>query len=274
MSTPAVATRSKPAALAAGAGGGFISGLLGGGGGSIMIPLMTGPMKMSQHVAHGTSLFVITVTAAVAAVAYSFNESISYSLVTALGAGAVVGAVFGARGASKVPALQLRQLFGIFLIAISLRILLWPHIDPLLQTSGWREGVAAGIIGLAGGVTSGALGIGGGSIFVPALVLVLGLGQHEAQGISLWVVVAASVSGSWTHYRIGTVDIEAARWIAPAALPGAAAGAVVAAFMAGRTLQVVFAVVLIAIGVQMLTTARQRMRRERKARLAMAPETA
>lgn len=274
MSTPAVASRSKPAALAAGAGGGFISGLLGGGGGSIMIPLMTGPMKMSQHLAHGTSLFVITVTAAVAAVAYSFNESISYSLVLALGAGAVVGAVLGAGGASKVPALQLRQLFGIFLIAISLRILLWPQIDPLLQTSGWKEEAAAGVIGLAGGVTSGALGVGGGSIFVPALVLGLGLGQHEAQGISLWVVVAASISGSWTHYRIGTVDVAAARWIAPAALPGAVAGAIVAASMGGRTLQVIFAVVLIVIGLQMLATARQRLRSERRARLALAAESA
>ncbi|MEO8538189.1 MAG: sulfite exporter TauE/SafE family protein [bacterium] len=274
MTNQSIHGRRREVAAAAGLGAGFISGLLGGGGGSVMIPLMTGPMKMPQHVAHGTSLVVITVTALVAAIAYSLNESLSYSLILALGAGATVGAYLGARGASKIPALQLRQLFGIFLIAISIRILFWQHIDPLIETHGWRETSAATAIGLVGGVTSGALGVGGGSIFVPALVLGLGVGQHEAQGISLWVVVAASISGGWTHYRIGTVDIEAARWIAPAALPGAIIGAVVAAFMGGRTLQVVFAAVLIAIGAQMLVTARRRLRRDRQDRIALAAESA
>ncbi len=273
MGSGSASTRKPSAAAAAGLGGGFISGLLGGGGGSIMIPLMTGPMKMTQHVAHGTSLVIITVTAAVAALAYSFSEPISCSLVAALGAGAVAGAVVGAKGASKVPALQLRQVFGLFLIAISLRILLWPRIDPVFAVSGWREEGIAAAIGLVGGVCSGALGVGGGSIFVPALVLGLGVGQHEAQGISLWVVVAASISGSLAHFRIGTVDMPAARWIAPAALPGAVAGAVVATFMGGRTLQVVFAVVLIAIGVQMLATARRRLRKERLSELTLAAET-
>ena len=39
------------------------------------------------------------------------------------------------------------------------------------------------------------------------IVLGLGTGQHEAQGISLWVVVVASVIGGFTHYRQGTVDL-------------------------------------------------------------------
>lgn len=272
MDSRRASSRSKPAAVTAGLGGGFISGLLGGGGGSVMIPLMTGPMRMPQHVAHGTSLVVITVTAAVAALAYSLHEPMSYSLVVALGAGAVAGAVIGAKGASKVPALQLRQIFGVFLIAISLRILLWSRIDPLFEVSGWQRESIAAAIGLAGGVCSGALGVGGGSIFVPALVLGLGVGQHEAQGISLWVVVAASISGSWAHFRIGTVDMAAARWIAPAALPGAVAGAIAAAFVGGRMLQVVFAVVLIAISLQMLATARRRLRRERIEQLTLAAE--
>ncbi len=260
-------------AAAAGLGGGFISGLLGGGGGSVMIPLMTGPLKMTQHMAHGTSLVVITVTAAVAATAYSLSGPISYSLAVALGIGATVGAVLGARAASKIPGLQLRQLFGLFLIAISVRMLLWESIEPVISASGWHEAAAGTSIGLLGGITSGALGVGGGSIFVPALVLGLGVGQHEAQGISLWVVVVASISGGWTHYRHGTVDTQAARWIAPAALPGAVAGAIAAAFMGGRTLQVVFSVVLIAIGTQMLASARRRLRSERLAKIRLAADS-
>ncbi|MCZ7578572.1 MAG: sulfite exporter TauE/SafE family protein [Dehalococcoidia bacterium] len=179
------ATAKRPNAAIAGvtgAAGGFLSGILGGGGGAIMVPLMTGPLKLRQHVAHGTSLVVIIVTAAVAAVAYAANESISGRLVAALLAGAVIGATLGARAAVRIPATRLRQVFGLFLITVSLRLLVVETIDPLLDISGVAEFLAAVAIGFAGGLASGALGVGGGAIFVPALVLVLGVGQHEAQG--------------------------------------------------------------------------------------------
>lgn len=261
-------------ASSAGFGGGFVSGLLGGGGGSILIPFMTGPMKLSQHVAHGTSLVVITSAATAAAVVYGFNEPLSGSLVAALGTGALAGAFLGARSAAHVPAMQLRQIFGLFLIAVAVRLLFWDSIEPLIDVHGWRELLAGAGLGLVGGAASGALGVGGGSIFVPGLVLGLGTGQHEAQGMSLWVVVIASVMGAWTHYRQGSVDVRAARWLAPAALPGALSGAIAAAFIGGRTLQMVFAFLLVAIGFQMLFTAQRRIRSERKERVAMAADVA
>jgi hypothetical protein len=253
-----------------GAAGGCLSGILGGGGGAIMVPLMTGPMKMRQHTAHGTSLVVIIVTAAVAATAYAVNEPISGRLVLALVVGAIIGATLGARAAMKVPAMRLRQIFGLFLITVSLRLLLVKTIDPALDVAGAAELAAGAAIGLVGGLASGALGVGGGAIFVPALVLILGVGQHEAQGISLWVIVGASVMGALTHYRQGTVDTAVAKWVAPFALPGAVAGAVAAGALSGRALQVVFAVVLSAIGAQMLVSASRRLRAERKASVELA----
>ena len=63
----ASATQPNPGVAGlTGAAGGFLSGILGGGGGAIMVPLMTGPLRMRQHTAHGTSLVVIVVTALVA----------------------------------------------------------------------------------------------------------------------------------------------------------------------------------------------------------------
>ena len=57
------------------------------------------------------------------------------------------------------------------------------------------------IIGLVAGLLSGFVGVGGGVIIVPALVLFLGLTQHEAQGTSLFVlmmpVVALAVLNYW-----------------------------------------------------------------------------
>ena len=43
--------------------------------------------------------------------------------------------------------------------------------------------------GLAAGVLSGAFGVGGGAILVPLLAVLLGLSQHEAQGVTLAVLL-------------------------------------------------------------------------------------
>ena len=45
------------------------------------------------------------------------------------------------------------------------------------------------LIGLLAGILSGFVGVGGGLIIVPALVYIMGLSQHEAQGTSLGVLL-------------------------------------------------------------------------------------
>ena len=45
------------------------------------------------------------------------------------------------------------------------------------------------IIGLSAGMLSGLIGVGGGIIIVPALVAFIGLTQHQAQGVSLMLML-------------------------------------------------------------------------------------
>ena len=251
---------NRPVLFATGVGGGLMSGLLGGGGGAIMIPLMTGVLKMRQHTAHGTSLVIIAFAALASAITYSFKSHVDLPLVGYLLAGSIGGAYLGARLAGHLDAMRLRQCLGLFLLLICARLLLLRHLDPLFGSSGTTEALAGAGIGLAGGLASGALGVGGGAIFVPAMVLLLGTEQHTAQGISLWVIVFSAVVGASTHYRQGTVDLVAARWIAPVAVPAGIAGSLVAAAMSQENLQTTFAIVLLLIGLQMLLTATLRLR--------------
>jgi uncharacterized membrane protein YfcA len=266
MSEAGPARRLSPLTpLFIGAGGGLLSGVVGGGGGAIMVPLMTGLMAMPQHTAHGTSLVIIVATALAAAITYAFDVPVDWSLVLALLAGSTAGAYLGAKASRHIPALRLRQLFGLFLVLVAVRLLFFRSIDPLLDAGGLQEIVAGGLIGLFGGLTSGALGVGGGAVFVPALVLLLGLGQHEAQGLSLWVVVWSALVGSITHYRLGTVDVGAARLIAPAAVPAGIAGALIATQLDTSQLQAVFAVILTLLGSQIALTSSQALVRQRRA---------
>ena len=63
--------------------------------------------------------------------------------------------------------------------------------------------VTALLIGLAGGTFGGLLGIGGGTLFVPALVLIMGLEQHTAQGISLVVIIPTAMSATAANLKRG-----------------------------------------------------------------------
>lgn len=45
------------------------------------------------------------------------------------------------------------------------------------------------LIGLFAGILSGFIGIGGGILIVPGLVFLLGLSQHQAQGVSLLLML-------------------------------------------------------------------------------------
>ena len=56
------------------------------------------------------------------------------------------------------------------------------------------------LIGLLAGVLSGFVGIGGGVVMVPALVMLLGYSQHQAQGTSLAVLVLPVVGlAAWNY---------------------------------------------------------------------------
>lgn len=63
------------------------------------------------------------------------------------------------------------------------------------------------LIGILAGVMSGFVGIGGGVIIVPALVYVMGLTQHEAQGTSLLLMLPPiGILAVMNYYKEGEVS--------------------------------------------------------------------
>ena len=66
------------------------------------------------------------------------------------------------------------------------------------------------ILGLCAGVLVGLLGIGGGVVLVPAMVHLLHMDQHAAQGTSLFVLLPPIGLGALLEYRKqGSVDLRA-----------------------------------------------------------------
>lgn len=113
----------RAAALAAGVGAGFVSGLLGVGGGIVMVPALVILLGFPQHRAHGTSLAAILPIAAVGAAGFALHGEIDYALAALLAAGAVVGAPLGVRLMSRVPERPLRGVFVAVALAAGVRLL-------------------------------------------------------------------------------------------------------------------------------------------------------
>jgi uncharacterized membrane protein YfcA len=110
--------------VATGAVAGLLAGFLGIGGGLILVPMMVGLLGATQHKAHGTSLAVIVPIAIISAAVYALRGDVNWTLVAAIGSASVIGVIVGARLMMKVPALRLRQLFGVYTIAIGILLLL------------------------------------------------------------------------------------------------------------------------------------------------------
>jgi uncharacterized membrane protein YfcA len=110
--------------IATGAIAGLIAGFLGIGGGILLVPMMVGLLGLTQHKAHGTSLAIIIPIAIISAIVYALFGHINWTLVAIIGSGSVIGVIIGAKLMMKVPAHRLRQLFGIYTIAIATLLLL------------------------------------------------------------------------------------------------------------------------------------------------------
>jgi uncharacterized membrane protein YfcA len=221
--------RDRVRGLLAGAAAGTAGGLFGVGGGLLLVPILTGRFRLSQHAAHGTSLAVIGATALVAVVVYGAHGNVAWTTAAIAAIGSLAGAPLGARWATRVSARGLTRSFAVFLALVALR-LFWEAPDPSAPLP-MSPAATIGFdlaLGFATGVLAGFMGIGGGALVVPACTLVFGMTQQTAQGTSLAMILVTAPAGAIEHSRNGNVV-----WaLVPTLAVGAALGAPTSAWLA------------------------------------------
>jgi hypothetical protein len=119
------------------------------------------------------------------------------------------------------------------------------------------EVVAAILVGLLAGALGGLFGVGGGIIFVPALVLLFGLGQLEAEATSLLAIIPVVLAGTWRQHLYGNVRWRAALVIGVVAVAGVELGVLTAKSLPEETLQRLFGLLLLAVAAQLVWRARR-----------------
>ncbi len=108
-------------------------------------------------------------------------------------------------------------------------------------------------VGLISGVLSGLIGVGGGIIIVPALILILGYSQAQAQGTSLGLLLLpVGILAVFNYYKKGYIDIKVVLIMSAAFILGGWLGSKVALSIPQAALKKVFAVILVGIAAKML----------------------
>jgi uncharacterized membrane protein YfcA len=108
------------------------------------------------------------------------------------------------------------------------------------------------LIGLVAGGIAATLGVGGGVVFVPALAIIAGFGQHLAEGTSLAVILPTAAIAAWTHARAGRIEWPIAVRVGVLGVVGGVVGAQLALTLDEMVLRRLFAALLVVVAVRML----------------------
>jgi uncharacterized membrane protein YfcA len=100
-------------------------------------------------------------------------------------------------------------------------------------------------IGFAAGMASGLLGIGGGLLFVPGLVLLLGLSQLRGEATSLLAIIPVAIVGVWRQQSYGNVRLRDGLLIGVLSPIGVLGGVALANAVSDKVLSYLFAAMLL-----------------------------
>ncbi len=211
---------------------GFLTGLFGVGGGFMLTPLLTVVFGVPYNIAIGSDLSYTIGAGSSGMSRHMRLGNFEPRTMFLLAGGAMIGAVLGGTLNASVKEglgdywynVIMNSLFVMMLTltawvigrnkaphrsgkSVLQRLPLPPRIN--LPRAGLTDVSASGIclIGLTIGVLQGMMGIGGGVLYMPLLVLVVGLTPHQAIGTSLGVVVFGSVAGAIIYGLRGDVNL-------------------------------------------------------------------
>ena len=253
---------------------GILTGMFGVGGGFLITPLLRVAFGIPYPLAIGSGLCYMVGASSSGAARHARLRNVEPRSMLVLAATSMVGAVLGAmlnrftnQGLGEPNyTLTMHALFILLLLATAAligaggaakqsaksmlqRLRLPPYVDlpgaELPQVS--VPGLCA--VGLAIGVVKGMMGVGGGVLFVPLLILMVGLSPHQAVGTSLGVVLFSSAAGAAQYGLDGNVNMWIVMALMLSSVFGVQFGAWICQRLHARRLRRYFAVLVLAVAV-------------------------
>jgi len=254
---------------------GFLGALTGLGGGVVIVPVLCLLFRIDLHYAIGASLVSVIATSSGAAAAYVREGFSNIRIGMFLEVATTMGALLGAYLVAKVSAGWIGVIFGGVLLYsawASLRRRADHPQQPRPNALGTRlnlrgsypvgggrresyvaDRVPAGFgIMLIAGTLSGLLGIGSGAVKVLAMDQAMRLPFKVSTTTSNFMIGVTAAASAGVYLSRGYIVPELAMPVMLGVLGGSLAGSRVLVFARVKTLRVVFALVIVALGVEMI----------------------
>ena len=254
---------------------GFLGALTGLGGGVVLIPLLTLAFHVDMRYAIGASLISVIATSSGAAAAYVREGYSNVRIGMFLEIATTLGALFGALLASRVPTRALAIVFGLVLIysAWISRSKLHDHAsvptedpwsDKLKMSGTYPEAdgtlnaykvthIPGGFATMLGaGMLSGLLGIGSGAVKVLAMDRIMRIPFKVSTTTSNFMIGVTAAASAGIYLARGYVAPGLCFPVMLGVLSGSLLGARILVQSKVSLLRTIFAVVIVALGLEMI----------------------
>jgi len=221
-------------------------------------------LRLSQHQAHGTSLFAVTTTGIAGALGYS--GQVDGEAAAAIAACGMVTARYGAKATAMFSGPVLKKALGVFMICVAplipAKTYLISNESNKKTTSSAESGstdlsslqrlFVPAAIGCCSGFLAGLFGVGGGAVVVPALTIATDMNHYQALGTSLCAMALPAMVGTMTHYSKGNVAMRVAPPLAMGAFVGGYLGGKLGLTIEESRLRWCFSVLMVTLGARTL----------------------
>jgi uncharacterized membrane protein YfcA len=253
--------------------GGMLGSLTGLGGGVVIVPMLALAFDVNLRYAIGASLISVIATSSGSAAAYVREGFSNMRIGMFLEMATTAGAIFGAWLATRVPTAGIAIVFGcvlLYSVYLSLRKrrdIAVPHdpwSDRLKMTSAFPTGpgeerrysvthIQAGFATMFGaGTLSGLLGIGSGAVKVLAMDSIMRIPFKVSTTTSNFMIGVTAAASAGIYLRKGYIVPALAAPVLLGILPGSLLGAKLLLKVQSRSLRVLFALVILALAVEMI----------------------
>jgi uncharacterized membrane protein YfcA len=258
--------------------GAFIAGLVGSltgmGGGVIIVPMLTLVLDVDIRYAIGASLLAVIATSSGAAAAYVREGYSNIRLGLLLEVATTTGAITGAALALVASANVIAVVFGLTLLFSAYfswrtpaeepashesdRLATWLQLNSTFPTPAGLQAYSVRRVPLGmalmyvAGALSGLLGIGSGAVKVLAMDHAMGVPFKVSTTTSNFMIGVTAAASAGVYLHRGYIAPGLSMPIVLGVLAGAAVGAKLLTRGHTRILKLVFAVVVVAVAIQMI----------------------
>lgn len=222
---------------------GIIGSMIGLGGGFVIVPALTFA-GFSPTLAASDSLFAAFCNAVASTLSYARQKRIVYSLGLKLALLSIPGTILGAYISDEISASVFKILFGLVLVSSSVYIYSKRKMEPKEYNLSKQIMMLAIGASFFAGVISSLFGIGGGTVFVPLMVVAIGLSMKLAAPTSQFILMFAAASGMIVHSLLGHPDYVQAGLLSIGAFAGGIVGSKISSRVDEKKLRIFVTVVL------------------------------